>query len=127
MTSDKATSLEERLNALITGDTWRSLSLNGAWTGSLSYRLGMDRRHVVLEFTGSNPGGQVGDGSKYTIATLPAGYRPKHGKDLPLSTDKPGTQSPHVFVDTDGTVNVYGVSSTAAYVSLCQIMPIVDD
>lgn len=129
MTSDKSTSLEERLNALIQGDTWHTISLNGSWTGSLKYRYEFDLRSVRLKFTRSNPG-TLGDGTAFTIATLPAAYRPNSDTEMALTTDKTGSsgQSPHVFIEaSSGNVNVYGIGSGAINVSLNGTFGIFDD
>lgn len=129
MTSDKATAVEQRLNAMWTGDSWNSVSLTSNWSGSLHYRYGMDNRHVILKFQ-SNGGGGGQDAGQ--IAVLPAAYRPNNDCDFPLTVDQMAevvpSQSPHIHINaSDGTVHAYGISTGASYVALHAVMAIYDD
>jgi hypothetical protein len=124
MTSDKSVAVEQRLNALITGDGWHSVSLSAGWGSSLKYRYTMDLRSVKLRFSNVSPGTTT-DGT--TIATLPSGYRPNNNTAVPLSCDVTGgSQSPHLAVSSAGACQVYGIGGAATQVT-CQGEIAVDD
>jgi hypothetical protein len=117
MASDKAYSVEQRLNALVAGDTWHSLGALGAhYTVTLGrYKMDALRNSVRFDIK------VVGDGlqaSAVTFAnTLPAAYRPATAHDsIPMGTTRQVTASdvwPRFSVDTAGNVTVTNQGSNS--------------
>jgi hypothetical protein len=115
--SDKAYSVEQRLNALLTLDAWNSL---GGCTGftitNARYRLaGLNQNEVEIEVEASANGTQPGNPF---ANTLPAAYRPLVLKNGPCAISgaasvQPG---PRIEVQSGGTVSILGF--LAAYTGL---------
>jgi len=120
MTSEKSYSVESRLNTLITGDTWHTLSLQNGWTnGPVNYRFSMDGRKVVLSALNLVPGTTTD--ATQICAVLPAGppsYRPATNKTVAASTDVVGARSASFTITTGGAIQCHGIAAAATAISI---------
>ena len=128
MPSDKSAAVEFRLDDLTPG-SWTAFSpLNAGWSVSAGWN-GAYVRYIPLHEQGefsfdiATNGTQVADG--YVIGTIPAtdaagnGLLPQTTVSVPVTTDRLQSttpRSPEVRVHPNGTVWMYGISSSATVV-----------
>jgi hypothetical protein len=129
--SDKAYDVEQRLNALITGDTWRSLgSLGAHYTVTRGrYRLFAVTACVRIDFEVIGDGLQAGPPGGVTFANqLIAAARPASTKNgLPLGSTRGvtgGDAWPRWSVDTAGNVTVIVTPVNNITYSVCADIPL---
>lgn len=100
-----------------TAETWHNLTVPSGWTDKsgngtgFRYRLEPDGT-VLLSINVSAPSTAPGT---ITMATLPTGYIPISGQNIPLasSSNTGSGQSPHLFIDTSGNIKCYGINASA--------------
>jgi hypothetical protein len=125
LTSEKTYDLEQRFNALITGDPWHSLGALGAhYTVTLGrYRLIAITNSVRLDIKVNGDGLQA---TSVTFAnTLPAAYRPATTHDkIPMGTGHAVINNdiwPILAVDTAGNVTVTNQGTAHTYACVVDI------
>jgi hypothetical protein len=127
MPSEKVYDLEQRFNALMTGDPWHSLGALGAhYTVILGrYRLIAITNSVRLDIQVNGDGLQA---TSVTFAnTLPAAYRPATTHDkIPMGTGRAVTGGdiwPILTVSTTGAVTVTNQGTAHTY-ACCADIPL---
>lgn len=98
-------------------EDWTDATLGNLWVAygagfnNVGYRLNFEGR---LCLRGVCKDGTLADGT--LLFTLPAGYRPSSNKMTPIASDS--TSMSHIVIGTGGTVNIYGMTAFATYLSL---------
>lgn len=115
------------LNASTAGvpETWHAFAYSNGWTGTgAGYRLVISPPHTV-QLTGELTVGTKADGT--LVATLPIGYRPITAKDISVAVNSmagAAAQSPHLAINTNGTIMCWGCSAATGTVGLNGLFPL---
>ena len=91
-------------------DAWHAATPQNSWSGNIRYRKISSPPDAVQIYVRCTPGTKS-DGT--LLFDLPTGYRPTGSSvDVPTSSWTLSGQPPHLAVDTDGHVRIYGMSGT---------------
>jgi hypothetical protein len=108
--------------SIVPPEVWHSLPIPSGWTAhgstaAQSFRYRLMPWHMVCLVIDLTAPSSVSNGATIgTIPSSPAGYLPATDGHCPLATSlnpASGSQGPHVDVDTNGAIKVYGVSGGA--------------
>lgn len=133
MTSDKSTSLELRLNALL-GDPWQNMgSPTSGWGigGHAQFRRSADGC-LIVAFKDLTVGTATNGTTVWSAANgLPPGYAPQNSHRLVAYCDRTAmwstaniTEMSALEFQTDGSVTCLGIGGTATRLDLYGIFPI---
>jgi hypothetical protein len=116
--------LETRVTVLETAAPWSSISsFDNGWSGTFKYRVVPGVANHAQIFATLTPG-TLADGTQ--VCTLPAGYYAVSSLDVPCLVDQTVSagQSPHLQVDNDGKVYIWGAGGSCTYVHSHNIYPL---